>query len=132
MDFAVTSGMRSDLFRVSAEAPHVAFEQYERFKRNFNNTEKSCTEAGFRFVPIVFEAHAGGWSPMARGLFDWISREIAVRHNEEPGSVSLKIAQRISIALHRENARAVLAREAEPESQSHVAADWDNAFAELT
>ena len=130
LDFAVTSGMRSDLFRASAEAPHLAFEQYDRFKRRYGQTEQLCTTAGFRFVPVVFEAHAGGWSPMARGLFDWLAREAAARHNEDAGSVSLRIAQRISVALHRENARAILFRDAEPEPQASPAGGWDGVFRE--
>ena len=131
-DFAVTSGMRSDLFRASVEAPGLAFEQYERFKRNYCNTQELCTAAGFRFVPVVFEAHAGGWSPMARGLFDWIAREAAARQHEDPGSVSLRIAQRISVALHRENARAILMRDTEPESQAAPLGHWDSVFSEIS
>jgi len=131
LDFAVTSGMRSDLFRLSAVDPGAAFEHYERFKRNFDSTEELCSAAGFRFVPIVFEAHGGGWSPMARGLVDWVARQSAARNQEEPGSASLRIAQRISCALQRENARAILARAGEPGAQQPLSADWDSVFKEM-
>ena len=130
LDFAVSSGMRSDLFRLSAVDPGLAFVQYERYKRNYDNTEQSCSAAGFRFVPIIFEAHGGGWSPTARGLVDWVARQLAARTQEEPGSTSLRIAQRISCALQKENARAILARVGEPAAQQPVPADWDAVFRE--
>ena len=123
--------MRSDLFRLSAVNPGAAFEQYERFKRNYSNTEELCSAAGFRFVPIIFEAHGGGWSPMARGLVDWVARQSAARNQEEPGSASLRIAQRISCALQRENARAVLSRVGDAGAQQPLSADWDTAFTEM-
>ena len=131
MDFAVTSGMRSDLFRISAVDPGTAFEHYERHKKNHLNTEQLCTAAGIRFVPLVLEAHGGGWSPMTRGFVDWVARQLAARSQEEPGSTSLRIAQRISCALQTENARAVLARMGEPVAQQPGTADWDTAFREL-
>ncbi len=62
LDFAVTSGLRNDLFRVAAEAPEEVFHQYEKTKRDYLRTGESCDAAVFRFVPMVFEAHAGGFS----------------------------------------------------------------------
>ena len=68
---------------------------------------------------------------MARGVFDWIARESAARQHEEASSISLKIAQRISVALQRENARAVLSRIVEAEPQSSTLTGWDDAFHDL-
>ena len=110
LDFAVTSAMRTDMFRRSVHQPSLAIEAYERQTREFQGIAQSCEAEGFHFVTFVFEAHSGGLSGAARGLCDWISGQIAAVQNEEPGQVSLKMAQRISIALHRENARAILRR----------------------
>ena len=116
-DFAVSSGMRSDLFRACTEAPELVFLQYERHKLEYKDTAKCCDDAGFRFIPLILEAHGGGFSPTLRGVVDWVARQAAAAHNEVPGSVSLKIAQRISCALHRGNARAILKRALLPEAE---------------
>jgi hypothetical protein len=110
IDFAVTSGMRADIYRTCRTAPEEVFERYERFKRDYKSTSAACESANFRFVPAVFEAHGGGFSHNVRGLLDWIARETAAWQREPLSVISLQTAQRISIALHRENARAVLKR----------------------
>jgi hypothetical protein len=92
------------------ELPELVFQQYEQTKREYKQTQTLCSEAGFLFVPMVVEAHAGGLSKTARGVLDWIATQAAAVHHENPSTVSLKIAQRISCVLHRENARAVLKR----------------------
>ena len=58
---------------------------------------------------------------MARGVLDWVSRQVAAVQQEEVHVVSLRIAQRISCTLHRENARAVLKRSTavDPSAQPH-------------
>jgi hypothetical protein len=106
LDFAVTSGMRADLARQVAAMPELVFQNYEQAKRDYKQTHRLCSEAGFLFVPMVVEAHAGGWSKTARGVLDWIAAQAAAIQHEDPSRVSLKIAQRISCVLHRENARA--------------------------
>jgi hypothetical protein len=107
--------MRGDLFLASAVTPEEVFQQYERTKRDFQRTGQACEAAGFRFVPMVLEAHAGGFSGLMRATLDWVSRQAAATQHENHGVIALKIAQRISIALHRENARAVLIRAVVPE-----------------
>ena len=125
LDFAVTSGMRADLFRQAAEAPEVAFQRYEQYKRDYKQTESACKAAGFRFIPMVLEAHAGGWSPTARGVLDWIARQAAAASGDEQHAVSLRIAQRLSCVLHRENARAILNRSRSAEAPKPPSG-WDN------
>jgi hypothetical protein len=110
LDFAVTSGMRSDLVRQVVDLPELVFQQYEKTKREYKDTHRLCSEAGFLFVPMVVEAHAGGLSKTSRAMLEWIAAQAAAVHHECPSKVSLKIAQRISCVLHRENARAVLRR----------------------
>ena len=113
LHFAVTSGMRR------------VFQQYERTKREFQGTGQACEAAGFRFVPMVLEAHAGGFSGLMRATLDWVSRQAAETQHENHGIIALKIAQRISIALHRENARVVLKRAVVPEV-SPQPTGWDD------
>jgi hypothetical protein len=110
LDFAVSSAMRGDTFRQAAETPETVFAKYEKHKREYLNTAQACEAAGFRFVPMVFEAHGGAWSPTARGILDWIAQQVAVVQHEPAHTVSFRIAQRISCTLHRENARAILRR----------------------
>ena len=89
---------------------------YEDVKRQFRphgeteSTERLCERQGFRFLPIVLEAHAGGWATEARRVFGSVARQVAASCRDDREASSLGIAQRISIALHRENARAVLRR----------------------
>ena len=125
LDFAVTSGLRSDIFRPVIDDPSVVFERYEHEKRQHLQTEERCREAGFQFQPMVLEAHGGSWSPSARRVLDWIAQQGAASQGESAQVVGLKIAQRLSCVLHRENARAILrriARAPAPESDSGWAA----------
>jgi hypothetical protein len=124
LDFAVSSAMRGDTFRQAAETPEAVFSNYEKHKREHLDTAQACDAAGFRFVPMVFEAHGGAWSPTARGILDWIAGQVASVQHEPAHAVSFRIAQRTSCTLHRENARAILRRTAgeAPVSQH---SSWD-------
>ena len=119
--------MRADLFRQAAVAPETVFGRYEKYQREYKDSVRACEVAGFRFVPIVFEAHAGGWSAAARGVLDWVARQAAASQQEEPHAVSLRIAQRISCTRHREKAHTVLRRStaAASSTQPHPIADGD-------
>ena len=107
-DFAVSSGLQSNLFHPSAETPGLVFQRYEEFKRTYKDTAQLCETKGFVFTPMVLEAHGGGWSPLMRAAVDWIAKRQAACHNEDPCNVSLKIAQRISCSLIRDSVRAIL------------------------
>jgi len=113
LDFAVTSGLRSDRYRQAIENPTSVFSEYESYKKSYKQTEQMCREQGLRFTPMIIEAHGGGWSPSFRAVVDWIARGNAATHHKDQSAVSLRIAQRISCSLQRENARAVLRRQVE-------------------
>ena len=123
----------SNLLFPSADTPGLVFCQYDNMKREYKNTcrrEQKCTaqlckDAGFAFCPMVVEAHAGGWSPLARAKFDWLARVQAASHHEDPSVVSLRIAQRISCALQAENARAILQRTVGPSGAERPPSGWD-------
>jgi hypothetical protein len=109
LDFAATSGMQAGLVRAAHEPGHV-FMRYEELKRNHLQTDEQCRAAGVRFTPMILESHGGGWSGKVRGFVDWLARASAAAHHADAAEESLRIAQRISVTLQRENARAVLRR----------------------
>ena len=89
---------------------------YEEHKCSFRppsetaSTSELCAQQGLCFVPMVIEAHAGAWGQSAKKVLASISRNAAASLKDSPDAVSLRIVQRLSIALHRENARAILKR----------------------
>jgi hypothetical protein len=113
-DFAVTSGMQRNLLREAASTPELLFERYESLKREHLDTDRSCTAVGFRFVPIIFEGHGGGWNPLARRCLDWIVGQMAAASGEGRREVTLRVAQRMPCTLQRENAHTILRRFTEP------------------
>ena len=133
LDFACTSGLRSDLLLASATDPANIFGQYENYKRNYLDTERLAREAGFAFIPMICEAHSGAWSSIARQTLDVISAAVASSTGVSKNNASLRLAQRTSIALHRANARAVLQRLAslEPAAQGETVSSDAAAWAEL-
>ncbi len=110
LDFAVSSGMQAGELREAASTPELVFERYEAKKCKHLDTARLCAAAGFRFCPMVIEAHGGGWSPSARRVLDWIAGQGAAASGEVRAGVCLRVAQRMSCVLQRENARAVLKR----------------------
>ena len=114
LDFACTSALRADLIERVADNPSVVFDVYENFKRSHNDTARCCEAQGFSFTPMILEAHGGGWSRSARRVLTRVAKVVSAVWREGDEATSLRIAQRISISLHRENARAVLKRVARP------------------
>jgi hypothetical protein len=110
LDFAVSSGMQASLLREAIHTPEMLFERYEQMKCDHLQTARSCAEAGFKFVPMVVEAHGGAWSPTARRTMDWVAKRLSASSGESRGEVCLRLAQRMSCILQRENARAILRR----------------------
>ena len=94
----------------SAEDAATVLSQYDAFKRNYLDTERLAEEAGFKFTPCVCEAQSGAWSGDGRRVMDKVAEAIASTTGESKSLASLKVAQRMSIALHRATARALLQR----------------------
>ena len=116
LDFAATSGMQSRLLRQSADDSSSAIVAYEQRKRDFipegetESTETLCNRQGFCFNPMVLDAHGGGMGKDFRSVVDAIGKQAAAVSGLRSDFHSLLIAQRISMTLHRENARAILRR----------------------
>jgi hypothetical protein len=120
-DFAVTSGMRADRLKNMGKDPGKIFSDYEDYKRGYKDTDELCKLQGFVFAPLVVEAHGGGWSGALRKTVDNIARRQRAVWSEGGETVSLRIAQRLSICLQAENARAVLRRMPSPVSEGEGA-----------
>ena len=86
------------------------FHVVETRKNSFQNTASQVAALGATFRPLVLEACGGGWSPALREVIAWVSIESRALVGDTPRDGSLRIAQRISCTLHRENARAVVRR----------------------
>ena len=123
LDFAVTSGLRADRYRQVAVDAGVVFAEYEDSKRAYKQTDLQCQQQGLRFTPMILEAHGGGWSTTFRRTVDWIATKAAASQHEKHAAVSLRLAQRISCILQRENARAVVRRHAD-EADPGIISPW--------
>jgi len=110
LDFAATSGLRSDVLTHSARDGSVATQLYEDKKRNFLDTASLCSQEGFSFIPMVVESHAGGWGKEARKVFATMAQATAAASPVDTSTISDQLVQRLSCLLQRENARAVLCR----------------------
>ena len=99
LDFAVTSGMRPDIYRAVVDSTDVVFERYEEYKRSYKQTEQSCKDQGLQFSPMVLEAQGGGWSAALKSQVEFIARGSAVVNSEDMASVSLRIAQRVTFDM---------------------------------
>ena len=75
LDFACTSGLRADVARKAIENPD-------------ETTEALCQRQGLKFIPMVIEAHGGGWSRTARQALDKIARHVQATRNTEAEAAS--------------------------------------------
>ena len=110
LDFAVTSGLRSDLVDKSAKDGSAATTNYEDFKRSHLNTEAKCREEGINFIPMICEADGGGWGPAAHKVWSELAKQKAIIAGEQVSTVVSQVLQSLGLILHRENARAILRR----------------------
>ena len=76
-----------------------------------NDTEVKCRKAGMTFLPIIFETHGGGWGGGTVQLLRNIAQAQRARGVWAPEGVDNRIAQRVSVSLQREVARAILNRQ---------------------
>ena len=112
LDFAVTSGMRPNVLAASSRGGEAACIQYEDFKRSHKDTANECRRQGFGFIPMVVEAVGGGWGKEARKVWSEFAKSSALASGEfaSESSCGSALQQRLSLILHRENARACLRR----------------------
>ena len=110
LDFAMTSGLRADLLVHTVADASAALDRYEEHKRQHLDTARACRDADITFIPMVVEAHGGGWGSESRRAFAVLARRSAEAQGEDAAVLADRMAQRHSVSLHRENARAILQR----------------------
>ena len=110
LDFAVTSGLRTDLLEQTATDGLSCLRSYEHSKNSYLDTAEHCASEGITFVPMVVEAHSGAWGPAAAKVWLKLGRAISLVSGESTAIESLRARQNLGLALHRETARAILRR----------------------
>ena len=111
-DFAVTSGLRLDLPPDVVGNTTSVTARYEGYKCSHNDTQADCQAQGISFIPMIVEAVGGGWGKMARCVWSELAKNSVLASGElatEDTSATM-LLQRLSMTLHRENARACLRR----------------------
>jgi hypothetical protein len=124
-DFAVTSGLRGDRMRKGEDGARAVFADYEDFKKGYKDTNQQCEAQGIKFQPLILEAHGGGFSPALRDRLETVARRQRAVWSEGHEDAGLVIAQRISICLQAENARAIIRRLRTPEGGTRGSEEQD-------
>ena len=111
-DFAVTSGLQDNILVHSVSDKDAALDRYEDFKNSFKSTSNLCQQAGFSFIPMILEATGGGWGKQARAVWSELAKKHALATGEltSDKDSAFGLLQRLSLILHRENARAIMRR----------------------
>ena len=66
LDFAVSSGLRTDILQDSTSSGAACILAYEDRKRNYLQTADALRDQGTQFIPMIVEAHSGSWGPSAQ------------------------------------------------------------------
>ena len=90
--------------------PHASWRT--AFKCSYKDTKVLCQNQGITFIPMVMEAVGGGWGKVARGVWSELAKVSALANGEleTECSCAIQLRQRLSMVLHRENARSCLRR----------------------
>ena len=110
LDFAVSSGLRTSIVEGSARDGSSCARAYEAFKCEHLNTRARCEEEGITFLPMVVEAHGGGWGQEAHKVWAQLAKLKCSITGERESSTACNLLQRSGVVLHRENAGSILRR----------------------
>ena len=132
IDFAISSGLRTDKITRAQDGGQAIADDYALCKEQHLGTAAKCAEAGITFVPVVFEAHGGGWGRLARQTMGFVAHQQKIAAQWCREGSALRLAQRVSCTLQRESARAILRRLSSPALfvDSSPLGDVDSAFGE--
>ena len=128
LDWAVTSGLRADKVNQVAAGGADSLADYAAFKDNYKDTLAKCQEQGIRFMPLVIEAHGGGWGSQLRHAVNFLATQQRAAGDWCRQGTATRMAQRISTSLQKENARAILRRSSvamPAEVQMDLEARWE-------
>ena len=104
--------LRNSAISDSVRGPDAALTRYEDFKCSHQDTKAQCQSQGITFIPMVMEAVGGGWGKVARGIWSELAKSSALASGElqTECTCAVMLRQRLSMTLHRENARSCLRR----------------------
>ena len=109
-DWAVTSGLRADKVDHVAAGTADILAEYTSFKETYKDTLAKCEEQNIGFLPLVIEAHGGGRAQHLRQTVAFLAAQQKTSGDWCREGPSTRVVQRISTALQRANARAILRR----------------------
>ena len=75
-----------------------------------SDTRRQCMDEGMAFIPVIIEAVGGGLGPQGMQVIAELAKASASASGEPADTNACFTMQRLSLVLHRENARAVLRR----------------------
>ena len=110
LDFAVTSGLRTNQLEQTAADGLSSLTSYEVIKDAFRDTAAHCASEGISFIPMVAEAHSGAWGPRATKVWVRLGKALSMLSGESAALEALRVRQTLGLSLHRETARAILRR----------------------
>ena len=102
--------MRDDVVATSAADPQQCFLRYEDQKCAYLDTREQCQGEGITFIPMILESVGGTWGPQGAMVIAELAKASASASGESADHCAIIALQRLSVTLHRENARAVLRR----------------------
>ena len=111
-DVAVTSGMQLGVMADTVSDPDSVLTRCVDFKTSYRDTHAQCQAQGITFIPMVVEAVGSAWGQVARGVWSELAKTSALATGElqTDASCAIWLLQRLSMTLHRENARSCLKR----------------------
>ena len=110
LDWAVTSGLRADKVDHVAAGTADILAEYASYKETYKDTRAKCEEQNIDFLPLIIEAHDGGWGQHLRQTVAFLAAQQKTSGEWCREGPATRMAQRISTALQRANARAILRR----------------------
>ncbi|CAK0834577.1 unnamed protein product, partial [Prorocentrum cordatum] len=128
-DFAVSSLDKQAACVLAFHEVGRPAQEYELVKRSLD-TERQCQQQGIGFIPLVAEP-SGEWGPTGADTLRRLARASDWRRGERLGAGAARLFQRLSVAIRRATARAVLRRHAELSSAGGAMAAAPGLLAEL-
>ena len=122
-DLGFSSGMQQvDPLRSCAD--------YSAYKLSWEDTGARCEAEGFAFIALTFEPHGGGFGPAAADLLHRLAKLHEASGSFASHGHSRRIAERVSSALQRAQALAILKRlssdpVAAPPPVAELTARWE-------
>ena len=95
-DFAVINALGPDHWADTAGAPGSAADKYGEGKKTRGNTERLCSEAGYRFWPVVHEVQ-GGTAKAADSAIRAIARAVSEREGRKESKVKGELLAHVAV-----------------------------------